>query len=267
LDHGRARGPRGGKAAPEPIDVGDDPPLFVDGEPRDIIDRRRVSVQWFSGTVLTGLCGAALMAGAVYASLDGEAYFAAGPERVGTITRTSAGTIFGNRIAAGGRKTDRLPLAGEINSARNVVRVSTTSRAGDREVVRVRPYIRVTSNLSLTTSELSANIPAFNPQRLLAEAAGGGPVSPEDGAAGAEPDPEVSFVTRDLVSVLPKVKVASLLPVEDVVAQVRDAATWAGGAADRPTRRRAQGRPEAAHSAFRRRRGSAHAAGARDGDG
>src|SRR5690349_6822924 len=61
LDHGKARGPRGGKAAPEPIDVGDDPPLFVDGEPADIIDRRRVSVQWFSGTVLTGLCGAALM--------------------------------------------------------------------------------------------------------------------------------------------------------------------------------------------------------------
>jgi len=235
LDHGKARGPRGGKAAPEPIDVGEDPPLFVDGEPGDIIDRRRVSVQWFSGTVLTGLCGAALMAGAVYASLDGETYFAAGPERVGSITRTSAGTIFGNRIAAGGRKSDRLPLAGEINSARNVVRVSTTARAGDREVVRVRPYIRVASNLSLTTSELSANIPAFNPQRLLAEAAGGGAVPAEDGATGAEPDPEVSFVTRDLVSLLPRVKVAALVPVEDVVARVRDAATWAGGAADRPT--------------------------------
>ena len=40
MDHGKARGPRGGKAAPEPIDVGDDPPLFVDGEPGDIIDRR-----------------------------------------------------------------------------------------------------------------------------------------------------------------------------------------------------------------------------------
>jgi murein DD-endopeptidase MepM/ murein hydrolase activator NlpD len=232
LDHGKARGPRGGKAAPEPIEVGNDPPLFVDGEPGDIIDRRRVSVQWFSGTVLTGLCGAALMAGAVYASLDGEAYFAAGPERVGAVTRTTAGNIFGGRVAANARKSDRLPLAGEINSARQVVRVSTTARAGEREMVRVRPYIRVASNLSLTTSELSANIPAFNPQRLLAESAGG---PAEDGAAGAEPDPEVSFVTRDLVSVLPRVKVAALVPVEDVVARVRDAATWAGGVTDRPT--------------------------------
>jgi hypothetical protein len=36
-----------------------------------VIDRRRVSVQWFSGTILTGLCGAALIGGAVFASLDG----------------------------------------------------------------------------------------------------------------------------------------------------------------------------------------------------
>jgi murein DD-endopeptidase MepM/ murein hydrolase activator NlpD len=234
LDHGKARGTRGGKAAPEPIDVGDDPPLFVDGGPADIIDRRRVSVQWFSGTVLTGLCGAALMAGAVYASLDGETYFAAGPERVGSITRSTSDRTFGARVAAGARKSDRLPLAGEINSARNVVRVSTTTHAGDREVVRVRPYIRVASNLSLSVSELSANIPAFNPQRLLTEAAGGA-VPAEDGAAGAEPDPEVSFVTRDLVSVLPKVRVAAFVPIEDVVARVRDAATWDGGAAARPT--------------------------------
>jgi len=236
LDHGKARGPRGGKAAPEPLDVGDDPPLFVDGEPGDIIDRRRVSVQWFSGTVLTGLCGAALMAGAVYASLDGETYFAAGPERVGAVSRSGSGNTFGARVAAGARKSDRLPLAGEINSARHVVRVSTTAHAGDREVVRVRPYIRVASNLSLTVSELSANIPAFNPQRLLAEAAGG--VAAEDGAAGAEPDPEVSFVTRDLASVLPRVKVAALVPIEDVVARVRDAATWSAGPtlASLPTR-------------------------------
>jgi murein DD-endopeptidase MepM/ murein hydrolase activator NlpD len=233
LDHGKARGPRRGRAAPEPIDLGDDPPLFVDGEASDIIDRRRVSVQWFSGTVLTGLCGAALMAGAVYASLDGEAYFATGPERVESTLRGTFGG-FGDRAVAGARKSDKLPLAGEINSARHVIRVSTTARAGDREVVRVRPYIRVASNLSLTTSELSANIPPFNPQRLLADAAGGNAAPTED-APGAEPDPEVSFVTRDLVQVLPRVKVAALVPIDDVMARVRDAATWSGGGGLRPT--------------------------------
>jgi len=42
----------------ERIDLGNEPPLSVDGETSGLVDRRRVSVQWFSGTVLTGLCGA-----------------------------------------------------------------------------------------------------------------------------------------------------------------------------------------------------------------
>ena len=64
------------------IDLGHEPPLSVDGSEAAVIDRRRVSVQWFSGTILTGLCGAALIGGAVFASLDGEMTFAKVPERV-----------------------------------------------------------------------------------------------------------------------------------------------------------------------------------------
>src|SRR6201991_2243319 len=57
------------------IDLGNEPPLSVDGTEAAVIDRRRVSVQWFSGTILTGLCGAALIGGAVFASLDGQMTF------------------------------------------------------------------------------------------------------------------------------------------------------------------------------------------------
>src|SRR5882757_1781444 len=80
------------------IDLGNEPPLSVDGETSGLVDRRRVSVQWFSGTVLTGLCGAALMGGAVFASLGGDTNFAMIPERVGTVLRNVAGT-FGDRLA------------------------------------------------------------------------------------------------------------------------------------------------------------------------
>src|SRR5437762_9399796 len=66
----------------ERIDLGHEPPLSVDGESSGLVDRRRVSVQWFSGTILTGLCGAALMGGAVFAALDGETNFATVPERI-----------------------------------------------------------------------------------------------------------------------------------------------------------------------------------------
>ena len=136
------------------------------------MDRRRVSVQWFSGTILTGLCGAALMGGAVYAALDGETNFATVPERVEATLRGAVAGI-SDRIANSTRKTDRLPPPGEANAARQIIRVSTTTRgSGNREIVRVRPFIRVAGNLSLSLSDLSATIPPFNAQKLIARSDG-----------------------------------------------------------------------------------------------
>src|ERR1700757_1355024 len=109
----------------ERIDLGNEPPLSVDGETSGVVDRRRVSVQWFSGTVLTGLCGAALMGGAVYASLDGEANFAAVPEHFEAPLRGPRGAGARQTVA---RKTDRLPALGETSAARQIIRVSTTTR-------------------------------------------------------------------------------------------------------------------------------------------
>jgi murein DD-endopeptidase MepM/ murein hydrolase activator NlpD len=165
------------------------------------------------------------MGGAVYIALDGEANFAALPERVEAVLR---GTLTGNeRTGQAIRKTDKLPSSGETNAARQVIRISMTTRAGDREVVRVRPFVRVASNLSLTTSELSANVPKFNPARLLMDNGRGNAVAADE-SPGAEPDAEVSFVTRDLAGILPRAKIAAAVPREDVVAHVRDVAAWTG---------------------------------------
>src|SRR6266576_6961564 len=97
----------------ERIDLGNEPPLLADGATSGLVDRRRVSVQWFSGTILTGLCGAALMGGAVFVALDGEANFAALPERVEAALR---GTLTADaRLAQAARKTDKLPPSGDSN--------------------------------------------------------------------------------------------------------------------------------------------------------
>ena len=214
--------------------------LSADGA-GSLIDRRRLSVQWFSGTILTGLCGAALMGGAVFASLDGETNFASAPEQVETALRGAISSI-GDRLS-GLRKTDRLPALSEPNVARQIVRVPISTRVRDRELVRVRSYVRVTGNLSLTVSDLSANIPPYNPQKLLADSVAGVNQTPA-----AEPDAEVSFVTCDFVSaaktakiapavtpavcdlnsLLPKVKAVTLLPLDDVLTRVRDVAASTG---------------------------------------
>jgi murein DD-endopeptidase MepM/ murein hydrolase activator NlpD len=210
------------------IDLGHEPPLSVDGSEAAVIDRRRVSVQWFSGTILTGLCGAALIGGAVFASLDGEMTFAKVPERVEGALRGAFGA---NDRNASLHKSDRLPPPSDSTAARQVVRVSTVTRVGNRDVMRVRPFIRIAGNLSMTTSELSAKIPPFNAQRMLTDVGAPTPAATDDGqnnADAAEPDAEVSFVTRDLAPVLPKAKIAASIAIDEILMRVRDASNWRG---------------------------------------
>jgi murein DD-endopeptidase MepM/ murein hydrolase activator NlpD len=226
LDHARLRGSEW-TVASVAIDLGDEPPLSVDGD-AVAVDRRRISVQWFSGTILAGLCGAGLMGGAVFAALDGETNFATVPERLQTALRGSLAGI-GERISAITHKSDRLPAAGEANSARHVIKVSTTNRAGNREVVRVRPFVRVSSNLALSLSELSANIPPFNPQKIMLGDSDGATRATVDAAA-AEPDAEVSFVTRDLAPLLARIRLAATVPIDDVIARVRETTSFTGSA-------------------------------------
>ena len=231
MDQARPRGTKHYRRFAETIDLGNEPPLSVDGGTGGLVDRRRISVQWFSGTILSGLCGAALMGGAVFASLDGETNFASAPERVGSALRGAISSI-GERLNVL-RKTDRLPALTEPSVARQILRVPTLSRLRDRELVHVRPYVRVSGNLSLSVTDLTANIPPYNPQKLLADSVAG-----DDKTPAAEPEAEVTFVTCDLASaakpakvstgvcdlnsLVAKVKPSTLLPVEQVMANVRD---------------------------------------------
>jgi len=222
LDQTGSRGAYRSKRA-ETVELGNEPPLSVDGGNSGFVDRRRVSVQWFAGTILTALCGAALMGGAVFTSLDGQANFAALPERVEVALRGALG-VGADKVGVS-RKGDRLPTTEEPTFARQVIRVSTMARIGNHEVVRVRPFVRIAGNLSLTLSDLAANIPPFNPQRLLAESAPGD-ATVADEAPSAEPDAEVAFVMRDLDPMLSKLKIVVLTPNNEVMDRVREAAQW-----------------------------------------
>jgi murein DD-endopeptidase MepM/ murein hydrolase activator NlpD len=43
-----------------------------------------------------------------------------------------------------------------------------------------------------------------------------------------EPDAEVSFVTKDLASILPKAKIAAVVPLDEIIMRVRDVSNWRG---------------------------------------
>src|SRR5205085_4699318 len=176
----------------------------------------------------TGLCGPVLIGVAVFASLDGEMTFAKVPERVEGALRGAFGA---NDKAASLHKSDRLPPPGESSAARNLVRISTVTRVGNRDVMRVRPFVRISGNLSMTTSDLSAKIPPFNAQRMLSDVGTPAPAAADDPtvADAVEPDAEVSFVTKDLAPILPKAKLAAVVALDEILMRVRDASNWRGG--------------------------------------
>ena len=160
--------------------------------------------------------------------------FAKVPERVEGALRGAFGA---NDKNASIHKSDRLPPPSEAIAARNVVKVSTVTRVGNRDVMRVRPFIRISGNLSMTTSDLSAKIPPFNAQRMLTDVGAATPAASEDpnNPDAVEPDAEVSFVTKDLAPILPKAKLAAVVALDEVIMRVRDASNWRGNSGVRYT--------------------------------
>jgi murein DD-endopeptidase MepM/ murein hydrolase activator NlpD len=198
LDSARRVAGRGTHGPDGTIDLGNEPPLGLDGAVEEPIDRRRVSIRWLAATVLVAFAGGGLMAGAVWAALDGEYRFASLPEIAKLVLRTA------DRAQNVLRKGDRISLLAEPVSARQTIRVSTTSRFGEREIVRVRPFIRVASNLVLAPSALSASVPPFNPQKLVAEAGADTELEPQIEATG-----ELTIVTRDLLTLPTSARLAT----------------------------------------------------------
>jgi len=173
--------------------------------------------------VLTALSGASLMSGAVYAALDGEYRFASFPEMARIALKTA-----GERLSNAASKADRISLLGEHVLARQIIRVSTTTRSGDHEIVRVRPFVRVATNLSLAPSTFAATVPPFNPVKLMAES--DTDERPDD-IPQAETGGDLTIVMRDLAMVSSNTRIVGTLRPEDVMMKLRETieADKAGG--------------------------------------
>ena len=196
-------------------DLGNEPPLGLDLQSEEPADFRRISIRWLAATVLTALSGASLMGGAIYAALDGEYRFASLPEMARLAIKEVS-----DRVSNISAKGDRMSLLGEHVTARQIIRVSTTQRSGDHEVVRVRPFVRIATNLSLAPSALAANVPPFNPVKLMADADNNGV---QDDAPQAEPTGDLTIVMRDLAMLPPGTRTAGSVRSDDILMKLREA--------------------------------------------
>jgi murein DD-endopeptidase MepM/ murein hydrolase activator NlpD len=198
------------------IALGDEPPLAVDGSERRGIERRGINMRWFSGTVLTGLCGAGLMGGAVWAALENPTRPAAPAELMRPVARASSAAS--DRPTNTQRKGDRLTRLGDLfSTSKQTIRVSQTTRVGDREIIRVRPHTRVVANL-VQSSSGEFDIPEFNPLRMLA---GDAPERAEEDDT-ADGDGEVTITTRDIAAIPASDRPMLALTTEEILAKVRE---------------------------------------------
>jgi murein DD-endopeptidase MepM/ murein hydrolase activator NlpD len=205
-----------------PAGPGNDPPLSVDGGRAP--DRRRVSLRWLTGTILTGLFGATLMGGAVYAALDGEYTFARAPlAATGSRDVVAASETQTN----GTRKTDRILTQTDTFASHQVIRVSTVTKVGERDIIKVKPFARVMANLSLVAGERASDVPDYNPIKIFAEA------NPEPAAAEALPEDEegeVTVASTDLAGLTIDPDAGLALPPEQVEGLVREQASFEANA-------------------------------------
>ena len=205
-------------------DLGMAPPIEADGGEHSAIERRRVSLRWLFGTVLTGLAGATLIGAAIYAAFDRQSNFAEAPVAAGPVRRDIA---TGSPVNPG--KGDRLVKPVDIAAGRQSFRTPTTVNLGEREVVRVKGFTRVSTNLLVASAGFSDEVPPFNPLRLLSDARN--PI--EATAADIAPlrdDAEIAFTTRD-ISGLVLSEGGPSLSLEEVQAQIAEHVRNASAAA------------------------------------
>lgn len=173
-------------------DIGNDPPLNPGGISAPRVDRRAVSPRWFSGAVLTGVSGVALIGSAIYVSLESDASVLRTPEMVNASYRPSGGEA----PVVSTRRADRLVRFEMTPGARQNFKSPMTLRVGAMEVIKLRNFVRVSSALAMSTGQYATDIPPFNPLQMFTDNG----AEPEREAQ-AEPDvsdAEVSLVKTGL---------------------------------------------------------------------
>ena len=196
--------------------LGNEAPLIADG--RSAPDRREVSARWLSGTFLTGLTSTVLMGVALIAALDGREQLATPPElaRTGTVSGQGGDAAKTARVA--------LPRAAPKARDRRRMEVSMMSRVGDRDVVRMQPFVEVDMALAAGHST-TRNYPPFDPLDVFAEDGATAVVAAPAGQIyGAKVESEVSLRTVDFPVETAAFDEKSSLSGEEIERVVRDTA-------------------------------------------
>ncbi|WP_299344024.1 M23 family metallopeptidase [uncultured Maritalea sp.] len=189
-----------------------------------------VSLKWLSGTILTGLTGALLMAAVLYVSFDGKGTFSTPYDALGiepAPTPTQAVVVM---------KTDRVRPIAASRSDKETIEASIRETVDGVAKIKRQPFERIRATLATSATALSQDIPAYDPVALLSR---NQPVSlPSDTRTintdiyGAEVEGEVTVVQASLSLVnAPRASITDAIAADFVRSTVEGAYTGFDGAA------------------------------------
>lgn len=184
---------------------------------RGEMDRRSISVRWLGGTFLTGVASVFLMGGALFAALDGRQNLAI-PAQAYQKQSESDSQI--ENIVKGARPS--LAPVLQARDSGNLMMVSTVTREGDQDVVKLKPFIHITAPLAgIPKREIS--YPKFDALAIFSESGKAEPISASsDQIYGADVEGEISLKIEDFPFGSPKISLASRQTTTDIENVVRN---------------------------------------------
>jgi murein DD-endopeptidase MepM/ murein hydrolase activator NlpD len=212
-------------AAAGTVDLGNDPPLIVDDQPADKGPvHRSVSWRWLGGTVLTGVTSICLMGGALFAALSNPDQFASLPD--------SFGVVAYDDDLVYGEKSDRIQPVEEKVASRQILQVSTITREGERDFIKLKPFAKITASLATRGEEYAAQVPEYDALRIFADTSVPAEPStgPETAVAGSDQlygsavDGEVAVRVSDFPVASAELEPAAILEAAEVEQIVRASA-------------------------------------------
>ena len=185
-------GSRGDRSTIGP-DLGVEPPIRLGDDRLDRNERRTASLRWLAGASLAGLCGVTLIGAALYLDLDSQYDFADEPEFA-----SATGPADSQEGGVNPAKGDRLLRPVNIVSDKQTFKAPTIIKVGDREVVKVRPFTRLQTTLTLTPTGFADAVPPFNPLKITSGRTDVAEPAPDPGPV--QDNAEVTFRVTDLTA-------------------------------------------------------------------
>lgn len=149
----------------------DGPALTLQSTAGDIPHGRELSIAWLTGTVMTGLTSVLLMGAALYVSFQGQATFSTAYEALQLLTQGQPA-----QPANVSTRTARARPVQQTRSEVEKVEATIKESVDGKDIIRKEPFERIKATLATVATSLSDDVPAYDPQAVLAAA---DPITPD----------------------------------------------------------------------------------------